>query len=128
MFGISSFEFLVILVVGLLVLGPERLPKLLRLAARAASELRRVTVDLQRSINLDAHLNEPISLKKQAEELFLGFNKRPAQRAAKSSKTAASASPPPPESSPGAPAPCADAREPAPSAQPVDSAEPGERA
>ncbi|MDR2504078.1 MAG: twin-arginine translocase TatA/TatE family subunit, partial [Deltaproteobacteria bacterium] len=71
MFGISSFELLVILLVGVIVLGPERLPKILRLASRAASELRRLTTDLQRSINLEAHLHEHnASLKEQARDLF----------------------------------------------------------
>ncbi|MCL1916544.1 MAG: hypothetical protein FWG17_07580 [Desulfovibrionaceae bacterium] len=78
MFGISSFEFLVILLVGVVALGPEKLPKLLRLIAGLTSELRRMTVDLQRSINLENTLTGPVSLKKQAEDLFFG---KPAPKA-----------------------------------------------
>ena len=43
MFGIGTPELLVILVVALIVLGPERLPEVARAVGKALAELRRVT-------------------------------------------------------------------------------------
>jgi sec-independent protein translocase protein TatB len=58
MFGISSLELLIILLVGLMVLGPERLPKVMRVITRLMSEFRKITTELQRAVNLEAHLLE----------------------------------------------------------------------
>lgn len=46
MFGIGTPELLVILVVALIVLGPERLPEVARMLGRAMAELRRATSGL----------------------------------------------------------------------------------
>jgi Tat protein translocase TatB subunit len=46
MFGIGMPEFLVILVVALIVLGPKRLPDVARLLGRGLAEFRRATEDL----------------------------------------------------------------------------------
>jgi Tat protein translocase TatB subunit len=43
MFGIGTPELLVIIVVALIVLGPDRLPEVARAVGKALSELRRVT-------------------------------------------------------------------------------------
>lgn len=53
MFGIGSFEFLVILLVGVIVLGPEKLPKVMRAFSKVMSEFRRVKTDLQRTMNAE---------------------------------------------------------------------------
>ncbi|MDR2050323.1 MAG: twin-arginine translocase subunit TatB [Deltaproteobacteria bacterium] len=58
MFGVSSFELLVIILLAVVVLGPERLPKAIRTVTRLLSELRRVSTDLQRTINVEAYLQE----------------------------------------------------------------------
>ena len=100
MFGIGSFEFLVILLVGVVALGPEKLPKLLRLIAGLTSELRRLTVDLQRSINLENTLTGPVSLKKQAEDLFFGkpaAQAKPAKTETEKPETAPEETPAPPQ-------------------------------
>jgi sec-independent protein translocase protein TatA len=57
MFGIGMPELIVILVVGLLVLGPKRLPELARSLGRGMAEFRRASTDLRSS--LDAALQEP---------------------------------------------------------------------
>jgi Tat protein translocase TatB subunit len=47
-FGIGMTELLVILVVGLLVLGPKRLPELARSLGRGLAEFRRASTDMRR--------------------------------------------------------------------------------
>ncbi len=46
MFGIGPTELIVILVIALLVLGPQRLPELARSLGRALGEFRRATADI----------------------------------------------------------------------------------
>jgi sec-independent protein translocase protein TatB len=53
MFGLGFTEILVILVVALLVFGPDRLPELARSLGRGLAEFRRASSDLRRSV-LDA--------------------------------------------------------------------------
>jgi Tat protein translocase TatB subunit len=48
MFGIGMTELLVILVIGLLVLGPKRLPELARSLGRGLAEFRRASSDVRR--------------------------------------------------------------------------------
>ncbi|MCW4149712.1 Sec-independent protein translocase protein TatB [Halomonas sp. 18H] len=56
MFDIGFLELLIIGVVGLLVLGPERLPRAARTAGLWVGRLKRTVSDMQREINsqLDA--------------------------------------------------------------------------
>ena len=58
MFGIGTMELFVILLVGVMVLGPEHLPKLVRTLTKAMSDVRRVSTDFQRAINLEANREE----------------------------------------------------------------------
>lgn len=58
MFGIGTTEFLVILLVGVLVLGPEHLPKIMRTITKVMSDFRRVSTDFQRTINLEVNQEE----------------------------------------------------------------------
>ena len=58
MFGIGTMELFVILLVGVLVLGPEHLPKLVRSLTKVMSDVRRVSTDFQRTINLEANKEE----------------------------------------------------------------------
>ena len=48
MFGIGMTELVVILVIGLLVLGPKRLPELARSLGKGLAEFRRASTDLRR--------------------------------------------------------------------------------
>ncbi len=53
MFGIGFPELVVIFVVALIVLGPERLPELARGAARWVIELRKAADELKRELGAD---------------------------------------------------------------------------
>jgi sec-independent protein translocase protein TatB len=55
MFGIGTTEFLVIMIVAVLVLGPEHLPRIMRTVTRVMSEIRKVSTDFQRTLNLEAN-------------------------------------------------------------------------
>ncbi len=48
MFGIGMTELVVIFVIGLLVLGPKRLPDLAKSLGRSMAEFRRASTDLRR--------------------------------------------------------------------------------
>ena len=53
MFNLGGMEILVILVVALLVLGPEKLPKFMRTVGKAVGELRRASTEFQRTMNVE---------------------------------------------------------------------------
>jgi sec-independent protein translocase protein TatB len=63
MFGIGSAELLIILLVALLVLGPEKLPSLARTLGKAMGEFRRMSTDFQRTLNAEAALDEALRQK-----------------------------------------------------------------
>jgi len=48
MFGIGMTELMVIFVIGLVVLGPKRLPELARTLGKSMAEFRRASNDLRR--------------------------------------------------------------------------------
>jgi Tat protein translocase TatB subunit len=53
MFGVSLPELIVIMVLGLLVLGPQRLPEVARTIGRLYGQLRRASEEFQRTIRQD---------------------------------------------------------------------------
>jgi TatA/E family protein of Tat protein translocase len=61
MFGLGFTEILVILVVALVVFGPDRLPELARNLGKGLAEFRRASNDLRRSV-MEAS-EEPRSVK-----------------------------------------------------------------
>ena len=63
MFGIGMTELMVIFVIGLVVLGPKRLPELARTLGKSLAEFRRASNDLRRefmSATEDADLATPV--------------------------------------------------------------------
>ena len=56
MLGVGTYEFLVILVVAVLVLGPEHLPKVLKTLQKIMSTVRQVSTEFQRTLNLEETL------------------------------------------------------------------------
>ena len=60
MFGIGSGELILLLIVALIVLGPERMPKLARDLGRAVAEFRKTSDELRGEfLNADKYLEAP---------------------------------------------------------------------
>ena len=53
MFGLGFGEIIVIVIVGLVILGPKELPKMLRKVGRFAGKLRRMAADLRAQSGID---------------------------------------------------------------------------
>lgn len=53
MFGIGPGEIVVIIIVALVVLGPEKLPAVARTLGRISGELRRMSTEFQRAMNTE---------------------------------------------------------------------------
>lgn len=71
MFDIGFSELLVIGIVALVVLGPERLPRVARTAGHLFGRLQRYVADVKADINREIHLEE---LKKMQEEMRASVN------------------------------------------------------
>lgn len=56
MFGISTTEFLIILAVGLIVLGPQKLPELARALGKAIGEFRKATTEIKQTFEADENI------------------------------------------------------------------------
>jgi Tat protein translocase TatB subunit len=68
MFGIGPEELVLILLLALLVLGPERLPKVARDIGRTVGDLRRTSDELRDEfLNADRYLEAPKSAGRPAE-------------------------------------------------------------
>jgi Tat protein translocase TatB subunit len=62
MFGIGMTELIVIMAIGLIVLGPKRLPELARSLGKGIAEFRRASTDLRREFmeaTDEAHVAPP---------------------------------------------------------------------
>ena len=59
MFGIGMTELMVVLVVALLVLGPQRLPEIARALGRGMAEFRRASNDLRASLSASLEEERP---------------------------------------------------------------------
>lgn len=58
MFGIGMAEFMVIMAVALIIVGPEDLPKVARWLAKAIKYLRRSIKEITEAINMDEEIRE----------------------------------------------------------------------
>ena len=62
MFGVGPEELFLIAVIALLVLGPERMPKLMRDVGRVVGDLRKTSDELREEfMNADRALKEPFT-------------------------------------------------------------------
>ena len=128
MFGISFGELLLIGLIALLVLGPERLPGAARTAGLWIGRLKRsfnaIKQEVEREIGADEirrqlHNEEIMSLEQETRDLFTPFKPASSVRAPLAPLPAEQAGSPP---SAVAPAPAASAQAPAnPSPPPSDS-------
>ncbi len=58
MFGIGAGELIFIAIVLLIVVGPQKLPELLKAAGKGLREVRRASDDLRRTVGIDDLLND----------------------------------------------------------------------
>ena len=58
MFSIGSTELILILVVALIVVGPQNLPKITHAMGRAYGEFKRASRELQRTLNTEIAIEE----------------------------------------------------------------------
>lgn len=111
MFGIGPMELVVIVVVALLIFGPQRLPEFARTLGKGLAEFRRASNELRQTLALDELQND---LRKTMNQPASPATPRPAQagdtlpagpagaRAPSAEATAADAPPAPPwQSHPG---------------------------
>ncbi len=72
MFGIGLPELIVILALALIVLGPEKLPQVAKQAARLINELRKVSDEFKKELEIDKidDIRKPIKLDKVLGEDF----------------------------------------------------------
>ena len=68
----SSFELIVIALVALIVIGPERLPKVARTVGHLLARLQRYVSDVKADINREMQLEELKNLKQQLADQALG--------------------------------------------------------
>lgn len=71
MFGIGTGELLLLLVIALLVLGPERMPKLARDVGKTVADLRKTSDELRTEfLNADQALKGAVQAVREPEKLL----------------------------------------------------------
>lgn len=90
MFGIGSTELVVILIVALIVIGPSKLPDLMRTLGKGMAEFRRMSNDVKSTF--EAEVDRAEREKRQTEAQKELYPEKPAEEAAEAA-AAASATP-----------------------------------
>lgn len=67
MFGIGVTEILLILIVALVIVGPEKLPELARTIAKGFNEFKRTSNDIKRTIDWDGEGESKVKTEAMAE-------------------------------------------------------------
>ena len=73
MFDIGFTELLVIGVVALIVIGPEKLPRMARTAGHLAGRLQRYVADVKADINREIELDELRKMRDSMQQAASGF-------------------------------------------------------
>ncbi len=89
MFGIGSTEFIVILLVALLVLGPKSLAKVTRTVGKYVGEFRRVSTEFQRTLNAEVAEEERQEKKEAIRQKAARAKEKYAQNQAKADTASA---------------------------------------
>src|SRR5436190_10993784 len=73
MFDIGFSEMMVIALVALIVIGPERLPRVARTLGHLAGRLQRYVADVKADINREVELDELRKMKDTVQQAASGF-------------------------------------------------------
>jgi len=100
MFGsIGTLEILLILVVALLVVGPKRLPQVARTLGKTFGEFKRMTSDVQRTINAEVERVDRQERTQKAKSELMPEDAKAKAKPVESSKVVAAAEVVPDEAS-----------------------------
>jgi len=77
MFGIGMPEFLLIMAIALIVIGPKKLPDLAKALGKALGEFKKATSELKDSLEIDKPLSD---IKRSFDDLNKDFNKSGSQK------------------------------------------------
>lgn len=71
MFGIGTPELVVIIIVGLIILGPNKLPEIMKSVGKGIAEFRRMSTDVKRTLETEIDRADQERRKEEAKrELF----------------------------------------------------------
>lgn len=80
MFGIGSTEILIILIVALVLIGPQKLPDLMRSVGKGLSEFRRMSSDVKSTLEREIEkADEAKRIEETKKELFGDDAEKPAE-------------------------------------------------
>ena len=87
MFGIGSTELVIILIVALVLIGPSKLPDLMKSVGKCLSEFRRMSTDVKSTLEREIEkADEAKRIEETKKELF-GDDAKPAEAVADAAKT-----------------------------------------
>ena len=78
MLGIGMQEIIIILIVALIIIGPQKLPDLARALGRAMGEFRRATDDLKENLDINGMKAEKEKLMREITQNQMAQDKKPA--------------------------------------------------
>ncbi|WP_027180509.1 Sec-independent protein translocase protein TatB [Maridesulfovibrio bastinii] len=87
MFGIGSTELIIILVVALIVIGPQKLPDLMRTLGKGLSEFRNMSNDVKRTLDQEIATADEDRRKQEVAAMEEKRRKEEQELAAKKSET-----------------------------------------